>query len=404
MPSSTSSSDRPAGGLRDESLMRHGMPGDDPAAADGPVLRPLPSGRLWLAAAVAALLSMLGLAAWEAHWRLYGVEQGYRNSDDAWAMQRRRIDTGEGDALVIIGSSRALFDIDLDVWQGATNERPIQLSLEGTSPMFALEDLADDPDFRGRLLVDIAPLPFFSNRDTRANVLGRYRHLTPAQRGGYWLSSRLVEPSLVHQDPDFALFTVLARLPWPQRPQVFAPPRVRKLSVMTTPDRNTRMWAKVERDPAYRQLVRGIWLRVLQARVPPSAVAAKVRDEQIARAAAAVDKLRARGVPVVFIRPPSNGPWLEAEERHFPRRDSWDVLLARTGAPGVHYADFPAMQGLDLPEWSHLSAADAKRFTAILAPHVEAAFARARSAGAAVSEPAPAPAGDANDGVRSDRG
>lgn len=360
--------------------MRLGMPGDDPAAATGPVLRPLPARALGGAGLLAVLLFVLGFAAWEAHWRAYGVEPGYRNSDDAWAMQRRRIDTGEGNATVIIGSSRALFDIDLDIWQAATGERPIQLALEGTSPMFALEDLADDPDFSGRLLVEISPLLFFSDGKARLDAFARYRRLTPAQRTGYRISRHLFEPWLRYADRDYALFTVLERLPWPHRPGADPLGKVRKLSVMTTPDRNTRMWAKVEQDPDYQMLVRRRWLERLNAPPPPAPVRDALRAKLIARAGAAVTKLHARGVPVVFVRPPSNGPWLTFERRHLPRSETWNALLARTGAPGLHFEDIPALQGFELPEWSHLSAVDAKRFTAALAPMVEVEFSRTSAA------------------------
>ena len=39
-----------------------------------------------------------------------------------------------------------------------------------------LEDLADDPDFTGRLLVDVTPSMFFSGGDSvRASAVARYR-------------------------------------------------------------------------------------------------------------------------------------------------------------------------------------------------------------------------------------
>jgi hypothetical protein len=91
-----------------------------------------------------------------------------------------------------------------------------------------------------------------------------------------------------------------------------------------------------------------------------------VVESQIARAAAAVRKLRARGVEVVFVRPPSDGRYLEFENRAMPRTATWDVLLARTGAPGIHFEDYPDQRGLDIPEWSHLSAASAVRYTEAL--------------------------------------
>ena len=44
-------------------------------------------------------------------------------------------------------------------------------------------------------------------------------------------------------------------------------------------------------------------------------------------------------------------------------RKTWDRLLRETGAFGIHFEDYPEMQGLEIPELSHLSAESATRFT-----------------------------------------
>src|SRR3546814_10050149 len=80
----------------------------------------------------AALLALAARGAWEWHWRAFGVTPSYQNSNAAWAQQRARIDHGEGNKTVLIGSSRVLFDLQLPQWQQATGDRPIQLALEGT--------------------------------------------------------------------------------------------------------------------------------------------------------------------------------------------------------------------------------------------------------------------------------
>jgi hypothetical protein len=56
------------------------------------------------------------------------------------AIQRRRIDEGEGDATVVVGASRMLFDVQLACGSGSPGRRPIQLALEGTSPMTRSRD------------------------------------------------------------------------------------------------------------------------------------------------------------------------------------------------------------------------------------------------------------------------
>ncbi|HYW33400.1 MAG TPA: hypothetical protein VE869_18000, partial [Gemmatimonas sp.] len=132
-------------------------------------------------------------------------------------------------------------------------------------------------------------------------------------------------------------------------------------------DRTTRMWNRIETDSAYRGLAQRIWAQGFGRPALEPAVARNARrDELIARAVTAVSTLRARGVPVLFVRFPSSGGVLENEQKFWPRETTWDVLLAKSGAPGVHFEDEPTLRGYQTPEWSHLTAAEADRFTAAL--------------------------------------
>lgn len=341
------------------------------AATDRAYVRPLPALDAARVAWMALGLCLVVLAGWEHYWRSQGAVPGYRNSDGLWAIQRRRLDRGEGDKQLIVGSSRMLFNLQLPVWERLAGERPIQLALEGTSPVPVLEDLAADPDVTGRLLVGVAPDLFFTGFAYRGKALEVYRKETPAQRAGQWLSMTLLEPWLAFYDPDFALGTVLKRQPWPPRAGVPQSEAVRKLSVSDR-DRNTRMWQRVERDPAYAAMAQRIWAQDFD--VPPEGgpeAEARTAREQVDRAAKAVRTLRARGVEVIFVRPPSSDRYYEFENRRFPRATTWDVLLQETGAPGIHFEDWPELQGYHLPEWSHMSAAEAERFTEALHQVVE---------------------------------
>ena len=352
-------------------------PGLRLTAADRPgIAQPVPErdipDRRWGAIMLAALImTLLMLGAWEWHWRAFGVEPSITNSDALWAIQRRRINHGEGNgATVLIGSSRMLFDLQLPVWQQLSGKRPIQLALEGTSPMFALEDLADDSNFQnGRLLVGVAPDIFFSGFAYRGGVLKYTRKQSPSQRVGQWLSMHFVEPFLAFDDPDYALPTVLERQDWwPVRPGMHPRKDVRKLMVVVDEDRASHIWDKLEKDPAYAALAQSIWAQHFEPGpgMPSPAELRKTIDEQIARAAVAVAKLRKRNVELIFVRTPSAGGYLAFEDKVFPRAKTWDMLLAKTGAPGVHFQDHPELQGFWLPEWSHLAARDAVRFTAAL--------------------------------------
>jgi hypothetical protein len=366
MPSSISSSEA-------SGIPRHLRRGDyaRATAADRPgVAQPVPVREVpqkpWGAIALGAvLLFAVLLGAWEAHWRAFGVAPEIQSSDGLWAMQRRRIDHGEGNATVVASDSRLLFDLQLPVWERLDGRRPIQLGLEGTTAVVFLEDLAADPKFTGRLLVGVAPQVFFGGHAYRSDALQYARKETPSQRIGQWLSMHFIEPWFAFDDPDFALDAVLKRAPWPARPGKSWAWPVRKLSVIEA-DRNTYMWDKVENDPEYRALMRAVWAHDLALNGPPPEKEREIAAKQIERAVKAVHTLRARGVKVLFVRPPSAAQYLEYDDRHFPRKTTWDVLLARTGAPGIHFEDYPQLQGLDQPEWSHLSHASAERFTTAL--------------------------------------
>jgi hypothetical protein len=340
---------------------------DRPGVAQPVPARPVPEqpwGKILLG--VLALLVLL-VGGWESYWRGFGAKPGIKNTYALWAIQRHLIDSGQGDATVLVGASRVYYDIQLPVWQRLGGQRPIQLSFEGTSPLAYLEDLAADPKFVGRALVGVEPDLFFTGFEYRGGAVRYTRKESPSEYVGQQLSMHLIEPYLAFDDPDFALKTVLQRQPWSERPgrHVFLEPR--KLGYHEA-DRNSYVWDKVADDPAYRDLWQRTWREGFEPGPddPTPAEALKTEKEQIARAARVVSKLRARGVKVLFVRMPSSGEYLAYENRDFPRARTWTALLAATGAPGIHFEDYPELQGYQLPDWSHITHADAERFTAAL--------------------------------------
>ena len=110
MPLSTSSSE-----LQLDQYARE-TASDRPGVAQPVPRRPVPAHSwgpiLWGALVLLAVL----LGGWEAYWRGFGVTPSIRNSYGLWAIQRRRIDAGEGGATVLLGSSRTYFDLQLPLW------------------------------------------------------------------------------------------------------------------------------------------------------------------------------------------------------------------------------------------------------------------------------------------------
>ena len=108
----------------------------------------LGGGLLMLAVAVAGLET--GLA-----WR--GFRANLSDSAARWAAQRARVDGLGTRALILVGDSQPLQDIDLATLRRETGLEPVQLAVAAGSFLPVLTGLADDPDVRGTVLVGCDP-------------------------------------------------------------------------------------------------------------------------------------------------------------------------------------------------------------------------------------------------------
>ncbi|HJR74315.1 MAG TPA: hypothetical protein VJ806_11825, partial [Luteimonas sp.] len=302
------------------------------------------------------------LIAWEWRMRALGLEAGDLDDDaSAWAEQRRRIDAGDV-PVAIVGDSRILFDTDLDRFQDLTGVRPVQLALPGTNARPFLQDLAGDADFRGLAIVGIAERSYFRDEIGRmADALETYRYESPSRRSGYVLH-RGLEREFAFLDDAYRLSVLVQRLDPDLRPKArSAYWDVWKIRAGGE-DRQSWVWERLERDARLREHARHVWLRPGPTR-PMGPLPPGVAERTFAITREAVAKIRARGGEVVFVRPPSAPPLRVSEDERVPRAAAWDPLLKIADVRGVHFEDYPAMRGLYLPEWSHLSRRCSSVFT-----------------------------------------
>jgi hypothetical protein len=331
---------------------------DRPGVAQPVPVRDIPAKPWARMLIVAATLLTIAVAAWEGRMRGLGLQAG--DLDDGpsfWAEQRRRVDA-DGSAIVIIGDSRILYDTDLDRFAALTGVRPVQLAIAGGNGLPFLENLANAPGFRGLAIVGIADRSYFrAGAGLGGPALERYRFESPAVRASFLLH-RSLSRVLAFLDDNYRLNKLVRRLDEGWRPGALlpVPERLWKLGT-TTDDRQTHLWWRVEQDERVRAHQRATWNRAAPP-VSDATVASLVERTRVA-----VEKVRARGGEVVFVRPPSASELWVFEEQTVPRERGWETLLARAEVRGVHFNDYPAMQGLELPEYSHLSRACATVFT-----------------------------------------
>lgn len=367
MPLSISSSERsdptPRGVVQKEGALPAGLrltASDRPGQAQPVPTRDVPSqpwGMIMLGV-VAGLL--IGTVALEVNAREnIGLHAGdIDNSEVSWTNEKLR---AAGAPAAIVGDSRILFDTDLNRFEALTGVRPIQLAIHGTSALTLLENMADDKDFKGVLIVGLADTMFFQPFDG----YGGYVHKFKEYRSPYRIASNeidhVLQRRLAFLDSNYRLSVVAHRLDPDFRPGVEGPmDDIWKLQEVGE-HRQTWMWDRVEYDPAWRARTRWAW-KGFKEKFPftPELIA-----KGQGRAKAAVDKIRSRGGDVVFIRPPSAPELRVNEEAQVPKEKGWDVLLRNTHSIGIHIDELPAAQGLTLPEWSHLSRRCATVFTDI---------------------------------------
>jgi hypothetical protein len=311
-----------------------------------------------LGAATFAAVTLMTIAwEWNARTNL-GLRAGdIDDSPQAWAEARRAADFGE---VAIVGDSRILFDTDLNRFEQLTGVRPVQAAIVGTNGRALLENFANDPKFRGLLIVGMAEVSYF--RPQGVGIGGPYlksfrKNDKPAQLSGLWLD-RWLQNHLAFLDSDYRLSRWVPRFDNGWRKGTDSPyDDVWKISE-TFPGRQYFMWDRIETDPYLQGHARYAWHGFKRPPVAP-AVASRV----IHRSAEAVRRIRARGGDVVFIRPPSAPELRVNEEKSIPRKLGWDRLLTGANAKGIHADDLPQAQNLVLPEWSHLSRKCATVFT-----------------------------------------
>jgi len=341
--------------------------------------RIIPKHHWMLLALLSAVITVVLTLGWELYCRSLGYEPSLNDSTDLWASRRMVLDT-EPSRTVLIGSSRILFDFNMDVYEQGMGERPLQLATVGTNPLVYLEDLADHPQFSGTVIVGVVPGLFMAPGGPPVAAakkhLDHYRRWTPTRRVKYY-AFRILERRLAFlNDEDLTLNKLLLQLKFPNREQVKAPPELPPHFHTVDEERQGGMTDFAENSTALQKRIQQIWLPLF---VPPppkekltpeelTIIRRELGKHMLSRAKTAVDKIRSRGGKVVFLRLPSTGALRALESQTTPRPYIWEHILRVTGAPGIHFEDYPQLSGFDCPEWSHLNRKDATEFTKRLIP------------------------------------
>lgn len=317
---------------------------------------------------LSVFLVLTFLISYEMYWRYHDFPVSYNDNESLWTHKRKMVYDAPESATVFIGSSRVKFDVDIETWEELTGEKAIQLAFVGTSPKTVLDDLANDENFKGKLIIGVTDGLFFTTHPypkhyhyRAQNALDFYKKFSPSQLASFHIN-KFLESKLVFLDERYAVNSSLDKLKIPNREGVRGNPLFPDEFGLTTFERQDYMSEKFLSDTLLQRRQKDIWTMFgMTAKAP--GVGGDTLQSIFSSTSASVAKIKERGGQVIFVRPPSSGPLLIAEKENYPREKYWDKLLEVTNTEGVHFADYPETSNFDCPEWSHLSSSDSKIYT-----------------------------------------
>lgn len=312
---------------------------------------------------IVLLASLVLVSCWEYIARqMYHLPGSYENGmDTMWADERRKLDGPNNIRVVLVGSSRMLWNADLDILEQQMKTRPLQLSLPGTSPAMFVKDIVDNTDFNGLLLVGYTPGLFnwFGEGVSGREAFKAYEYESP----DHWLGKhlhKLVSDQLGYLDESFSLPELMDHyidLPHREGSKVLRD-QGWKLGD-TRADRQTDLWPPVEQVGSFdNDQVLRFWLSfgVDTENPMPEEDKRKMVSASVDYFAEPIEKLRARGGDIMFIRMPSSGDYLREDVLNNHDNDIFVPTMAGLDVPSINTMAYPELSTeLEIPEWSHLS-------------------------------------------------
>lgn len=318
---------------------------------------------------IAFTLFVVSISVWELYWRSHNYYPTLNDEKALWAKHRAKVEDASKDDIIILGSSRAYFDFQVDEFEKSIGKKPIQLASTGSSPLPTFNDIVNNTNFNGTIIIGVTPGLFFSTTFPEAFPWNRpqakvdfYKNRTYAQRINFELSIPLqknlafISADEEEWNDDIDLKSLLRQIKLGNRTgEPLAPPFYYFGDVDL--DRNMRMTTKTSTDTAFAKTIIKVWHYFGKGAPPPD------KESTMSFFLEDLKKHKQKGGNVILVRCPSSGGVRMGEDMVLPRADFWDDLVKQSKVKAYHFEDYNQLKNLICPEESHLSGKDADYFT-----------------------------------------
>ncbi|OZV68068.1 hypothetical protein [Winogradskyella aurantia] len=324
---------------------------------------------------LAIIISSLSLILWECYWRTKPEYYTAYLEDDRnlWSEQRAKVDHLTSDDVILIGASRTGYNFNTHIWEEIQGVKPIHLSANGKPPGPFLEDIVNNTDFNGTIVMGIVPLMVFRSPNHPRSVTARqwvahYYNRTYAQKLGFALSKPLQRHLVMLSSSELKSYNNLD-LKSLINTISFTENRVEDNEFKLVnigyndEDRNLIMFPRLTENPFYQKEITDVWNSFLPNLPDYSEDTEKIAFESIDHLHQLIKKFKARGGRLVLVRHKVEAEWYVHSSRAMPREKVWDKFVDIVDCPNYHFEDYEFMSKHTLPEWSHMNAQDAKTYT-----------------------------------------
>ena len=323
----------------------------------------------------AITISFIGLIIWEFYWRTKSEYYTAYLEDDRnlWSEQRAKVDDLTSEDVILLGASRTGYNFNTHIWEEIQGVKPIHLSANGKPPGPFLEDIVNNTNFNGTIVMGIVPIMVFGfpnsqRRVTAQQWVDHYYNRTYAQKLGFALSKPLKRHLVMLSASEAKSYNSLD-LKSLINTISFDNDRIKTNGFQLVnigyndDDRNLIMFPRFTDNEFYQKEITDQWDKFLPNLPDYSEEIEKNAFEAVDYLHNLIKKFKARGGKVILIRHKAEEQWYVHAKRMLPREKIWDKFVDIVDCPNYHFKDYRFMSKHALPEWSHMNAEDAKTYT-----------------------------------------